>query len=563
MSNANAAPSYVYVPGGAHEAKEGVPSLDSQMTGGSKVTRLSAEPPKSKEVSAVLEGIKRLYKHKILPLEKQFCFDEFMSPSITDTDFDAQPMVLLLGQYSTGKTTFIQYLVEKEFPGSRIGPEPTTDRFVAIMHGPEKVIPGNALAVSADKPFTGLSRFGLSFLNKFECSQCMSPILEKITFIDTPGVLSGEKQRLGRAYNFTDVIKWFAERCDRILLLFDAHKLDISDELKDAIGALRGHDDKIRCVLNKADMVSPQQLMRVYGALMWSLGKVVQTPEVLRVYIGSFWDQPLKSTNENKALFEAEANDLLTDLRTLPRNSTVRKVNELVKRSRQLLVHVHIINFLRKQFGFFGKEKTQQKILTNLLDMFKQVQQETKLPMGDFPHVDRFRETLKRFDIKKFPKVDKKMLADMHHALSVDIPQLMKMLPSYDEMDQEGERPPAFNPFAAGESVVPLTWMVDSSSKRGFDKQFFAQPLTSDNKLSGMNAKAVLTASGLDTPTLKQVWALADCDQDGQLDADEFAVAMFLINGLRSRSLSELPASIPPALIPPSKRHLFAMPESY
>lgn len=54
------------------------------------------------------------------------------------------------------------------------------------------------------------------------------------------------------------------------------------------ISTLRGHDDKVRIVLNKADSVDQQQLMRVYGALMWSLGKVFRSPEVCRVYIGSF-----------------------------------------------------------------------------------------------------------------------------------------------------------------------------------------------------------------------------------------------------------------------------------
>ena len=57
---------------------------------------------------------------------------------------------------------------EQEFPGAHIGPEPTTDRFMAIMHGPaERVTPGNAVAVQADKPFRGLSQFGTAFL-RFE-----------------------------------------------------------------------------------------------------------------------------------------------------------------------------------------------------------------------------------------------------------------------------------------------------------------------------------------------------------------------------------------------------------
>lgn len=40
--------------------------------------------------------------------------------------------------------------------------------------------------------------------------------------------------------------------------------------------------------------------MRVYGALMWSLGKVINTPEVVRVYLGSFWAKPLQNT-ENRS----------------------------------------------------------------------------------------------------------------------------------------------------------------------------------------------------------------------------------------------------------------------
>jgi EH domain-containing protein 1 len=51
-------------------------------------------------------------------------------------------------QYSTGKTTFIKHLLNREYPGAHIGPEPTTDRFVVVMGGvEERRTPGNTLVV--------------------------------------------------------------------------------------------------------------------------------------------------------------------------------------------------------------------------------------------------------------------------------------------------------------------------------------------------------------------------------------------------------------------------------
>lgn len=515
----------------------------------------------------VSDGLKHLYKHKLYPLEEHYRFHEFHSPVLQDADFEALPLIMLVGQYSTGKTTFIKYLLERDFPGIRIGPEPTTDRFIAIMHGDQDgIIPGNALVVDPTKQFRPLSKYGNTFLNKFQCSQTKSDVLKSLCIIDTPGILSGEKQRVDRGYNFSGVIEWFAERVDRILLLFDAHKLDISDEFKRVIEGLHGHDDKIRIILNKADMVDHQQLMRVYGALMWSLGKILSTPEVARVYTGSFWDQPLH-IDTNRRLFEAEEQDLFKDLHSLPRNATLRKLNDLIKRARLAKVHAHIIGTIKKEMPrVFGKEDKKQRLITNLDRIYKKLELEHAFSPGDFPAIDKMREVLEQQDFDKLNPLKAEMIAVVDKMLEVDISNLLCSLPieetlrsvetveggTFHSLLSRAETSPF--QFGLGEGVDSgrgeNDWIVDHDRKQ-FDVIFESlEPV--NGKISSTKAKIEFDKSKLPNSVLNKLWRLSDIDMDGQLDRDEFCLAMHLI-GVKLKDY-DLPDTLPVHLIPPSKR---------
>ena len=212
-----------------------------------------------------------------------------------------------------------------------------------------------------------------------------------MNFVDTPGILSGSEARIERGYDLIGVVEWFAERVDRILLLFDVNQLDISDELLRCITALRGYEDKVRLVLNKADGVDAQQLVRVYGALMWSLGRVTPAPESARVYIGSFWDEPFRNDG-NRRLLEDEEEDLLKDLQSLPKDAAMRRINDLIKRTKRAKVHALIMDYMKNETpSLFGKENKKKQMIANLDNIFEDIRKKHNIAARDFPDVDKMR----------------------------------------------------------------------------------------------------------------------------------------------------------------------------
>ncbi|CAO3633758.1 unnamed protein product [Mucor hiemalis] len=503
-------------------------------------------------------SVKKVYRNKIKPLEVTYNFEGFHSAPLTDSDIEAKPMVLLLGQYSTGKTTFIRYLLDKKYPGEHIGVEPTTDRFVAIMNGTEdRVIPGNAAAVNQELPFRGLNHFGQAFLNRFQVSQTPSPVLENMTIIDTPGILAGDKQRIERGYDFTQITEWYAQRSDLILLMFDSYKLDISNEFKMAIHSLRGQEEKIRVVLNKSDMVSQQQLMRVYGAMMWSLGKVVQTPEVMRVYLASFWtEKPPNCFEDCRELIEKESKDLLLDLKELRRNAAIRKVNEIVKRARLARVHAIIIGHLKKEMpSMFGKKKKRDELLNNLDQEFIKIQNKYHLPAGDFPNPEKFKQNLALYDMEKFKSLKDDLLEKVDEALSVDLPRLMSQFPVANPELEKSQ----INPFTENEAnpqvvingqLPPSFWEFNNLEKETY-MPLFQSLHPRDNMVSGASVKPILVESGLPNDQLAAIWRMADWDNDGYMDPDQFGVAMHLIKAVQLGA--QLPDKLPPSMMPTRK----------
>lgn len=516
-------------------------------------------PKKSNQAEnfgTVVEGLQRVYFEKLLPLEREHLYHTFYAPEHCNADFAARPMVLLLGQYSTGKSTFIRHLLGRDYPNLIIGPEPTTDKFVAVMHSDrDSSVPGNALVADHSMPFTQLSMFGNAFLSRFEAALLPSRVLDGFTLIDTPGVLAGEKQRLNRGYEFEQIVKWFADRVDIILILFDVSKLDISDEFRRVILAARGNDHKIKIVLNKCDRVSTPQLMRVYGALMWSLGKVLDTPEVSRVYVGSYWDEPLQN-DEQRKLFESEENDLYTMLAQLPRGAALRKINDLVKRARLAKVHAYILDALCKKMpSMFGKEKAKKKLINGLADIYQEIAKTKNLAIGDFPDVTMMQSKLSEQDFTTFKPLKPKYMDALESFLSVDVPVLMTLLPDEVERISRAEMTQVSygaSPFAA--------MKVDGFTEHSpFQREWLQKPnveeykadfleLAVDDKVTAAKARGKMLESKLPSSVLHNIWTLADIDKDGHLTLYEYALAMHFVK-MRLDGL-DLPLQLPESMLP-------------
>ena len=230
-------------------------------------------------------------------------------------------------------------------------------------------------------------------------------------------------------------------------------------------------------------------------------------------------------------------------------------------------VHAYVIAELKNQMpAVFGKDKKKEQLLNKLSDVYMKIQREHNISPGDFPSVVKFKEQLRKYDFSKFHPMRLKLIESLDRMLATDIPRLMAMIPLEKESDyghNAAVKGGAFdvshasnNPFATGAcqgaalGAGSNVWIVEEF-KPDYDK-IFKSLNPRDGKVSGAIAKREMVKSKLPNTVLGRIWKLADIDRDGQLDEDEFALAMYLIR--IKLDDDDLPDELSAHLIPPSKR---------
>jgi GTPase SAR1 family protein len=200
-----------------------------------------------------------MVEQKLTPVALRYKYSEVP----LESTIKWRPVVLILGNYSSGKSTLIN-----EYVGGYIqdtGQAPTDDSFTVISYDPvetdDHVIrvteehDGSYLMSDPEFPFETFKKYGRRFASHFRLKKVNSPFLKDLAIIDTPGMLDSVTER-DRGYNYQEVIGDFAKIADLILVLFDPHKAGTVQEtyvaLRETLPAST-FEERILFVLNRID----------------------------------------------------------------------------------------------------------------------------------------------------------------------------------------------------------------------------------------------------------------------------------------------------------------------
>ena len=270
------------------------------------------------------------------------CSEQLLTPlavkyNLSTASMDAKmgwmPTVLILGNYSSGKSTLINEMLGREV--QRTGQAPTDDCFTVITYkaGEMEERDGFSLVESESLPFGSLKKYGSKFRSHFRMKAIDAPILKEICIIDTPGMVDSVTE-LNRGYDYQKVIGELAEISDLILLMFDPHKAgtirETYESLKQTLPTVTS-EDRIIFVMNRVDECQNlNDLLRVYGTLCWNLSQMTGRKDIPLIYM-TWAEQEFRQKVDSGflAILENQREDLKRNILKAPKAKLYHLVSYL------------------------------------------------------------------------------------------------------------------------------------------------------------------------------------------------------------------------------------------
>ena len=206
-----------------------------------------------------------------------------------DATLKWKPIVLIIGNYSSGKSTFINELVGQQI--QRTGQAPTDDSFTIITSdaGVEDFeTPGSTLVSDESMPFQHFKGFGEKLISHVCMKQVASPMLENMAIIDSPGMIDATSEN-DRGYDYMRVLGEFAKMADLIVLMFDSHKAGTIKESYDTIRNTlpeKSGEHRIVFVMSRIDECDNlSDFTRSYGTLCWNMSQMTGRKDIPHIYL--------------------------------------------------------------------------------------------------------------------------------------------------------------------------------------------------------------------------------------------------------------------------------------
>ena len=227
------------------------------------------------------EDIQRLYARHRATAER-FCY-VYRRSTVSPNSL---PYVLFLGNHSSGKSSFINYLLG-DASVQDVGIAPTDDAFTFLLYGEEERDAVGAAALEMlPAELARLNDFGPELVQRVRVKVRRRDVLKDVVLVDSPGMIDASEKSISRGYDFFGAIKFLAEVTDLVLMMFDPDKPGTTGEAVEAMtGPLTGFFFKLRLIFNKCDrFTSMYDYARAYGALCWNLAHALPIKDLPKIY---------------------------------------------------------------------------------------------------------------------------------------------------------------------------------------------------------------------------------------------------------------------------------------